>query len=79
MENQIFLNREIVSLMLRAGLQDLLPEKQKYARVKLRQCSKSWKTAKSKYAAQFAQMECNFCRVYEVVVFQRQNFLRPEN
>jgi hypothetical protein len=27
MENQIFLNREIVSLMPRAGLQNLLPEK----------------------------------------------------
>jgi hypothetical protein len=39
-ENHNFLNREIVSLMPKAGLQHLLPEK-KNARVKLRQSSKS--------------------------------------
>jgi len=60
--------------MPRAGLQDLLPEKEN-ACVKLRHCSKSWEAAKSKNAARFAQTEHDFCRVYEVVIY----LLRPED
>jgi hypothetical protein len=57
MENQNYLNREIVSLMPRAGLQDLLPEKKTLVLNCANAVSQalSWKTEKSKYAAWFAR------------------------